>query len=203
MFTGIVEDVGSIRNVTARHRSSVLEITTGLPGIRPGDSICVGGACLTVVRVEPGAFVVEVSPETLSRTTLKKARPSRRVNLERALVVGGKVGGHFVTGHVDRVGVVCKKTPAAGFSVLEISCPPDVAGCIVSKGSIAVDGVSLTVAESRNRRFSVSVIPYTLRHTTLGDLRVGDEVNLEVDILARYVQGMVEKRGAGGRGFAW
>ena len=188
MFTGIVEDVGSIRNVTVRNRSSVLEITTRLPDIQLGESISVSGICLTVTRFKPDALVVEVSPETLSRTTLRKARPSGRVNLERALVVGERLGGHFVSGHVDRIGTVRKKTPVADFSTLEISYPPELSRYIAAKGSITVDGVSLTVVENRSGRFSISVIPYTLRNTTMGDLRVGDPVNLEVDILARYVE---------------
>lgn len=188
MFTGIVEDVGSIQSVTTRNRSSVLEITSSLADIQLGESICVSGICLSVVETGSDTFIVDASPETLSRTTLRGVRPGRRVNLERALETGGRLGGHFVSGHVDQVGAIRKKTPAGGFSTWEISYPQELARYIAPKGSITVDGVSLTVVDSRKGRFSISVIPYTLKHTTIGDYRVGDPVNLEVDILAKYVE---------------
>jgi riboflavin synthase len=188
MFTGIVEDVGSIRSVTVRNRSSVLEIETGLSDIETSDSICISGICLTVVQVKSATFMVEVSPETLSITTLRGIKPRRRVNLERALAVGGRLGGHFVSGHIDQIGTVRKKTSRGKFKILEISYPPELERYIVPKGSIAVDGVSLTVVDNRKGTFTTSLIPYTLQHTTIGDLRIGDSVNLEVDILAKYVE---------------
>ena len=194
MFTGIVEDVGSIQSVITRNRSSVLEITTRLKNIQIGESISVSGICLTVTQLKTDAFVVEVSPETLSRTTLRGVKPRRRVNLERAMVIGDRLGGHFVSGHIDQIGTVRKKTPAGGFLTLEISYPPEYARYIAPKGSIAVDGVSLTVLDNQRGRFSISVIPHTLHHTTIGDARVGDIVNLEVDLLAKYVEKMTVTR---------
>jgi riboflavin synthase len=188
MFTGIVEDVGSIRSVTVRNRSSVLEIETGLSDIKISDSICISGICLTVVQITAAVFMVEVSPETLSKTTLRGIKPRRRVNLERALTVGGRLGGHFVSGHIDQIGTVRKKTPRGKFNILEIAYPPELERYIVPKGSIAIDGVSLTVVDNRKGMFTISLIPYTLQHTTIGDLRIGDSVNLEVDILAKYVE---------------
>ena len=191
MFTGIVEDVGSIRSVTVRNRSSILEISTRLSNIQTGDSISVSGICLTVVQVSPGFFMVDVSPETLSKTTLRGIKPDKHVNLERALAIGDRLGGHFVSGHIDRTGTVRKKIPAGEFIKLEIFHPAELSRYIAAKGSITVDGVSLTVIDSHKARFSISVIPYTLQHTTIGDCRVGDSVNLEVDILAKYVEKMV------------
>ena len=194
MFTGIIEDIGSVRNVTVRNRSSVLEIATRLTDIQLGESISVNGTCLTVVQVKPSAFVVEVSPETLSRTTLKEVKALKLVNLERALAVGERLGGHFVSGHVDRIGIVRKKTPIGDFITLEVSYPQELSRYIAPKGSIAVDGVSLTVVENRKGKFSISVIPYTLHHSTLGGFRVGSPVNLEVDLLAKYVENMMDNR---------
>lgn len=191
MFTGIIGDVGSVRSVSARNRSSVLEITTRFSNIQLGESISVSGVCLTVVRVKPGAFVVDVSPETLSRTTFKETKTLKRVNLERALAIGERLGGHFVSGHVDQIGIVRKKIPLGGFTTLEISYPRELSRYIVPKGSITVDGASLTVVENHNGKFSVSLIPYTLDHTTIGDLRVGNQVNLECDLLAKYVEKMM------------
>jgi riboflavin synthase len=191
MFTGIVEDVGSIRSVTVRNRSSILEISTRLSNIQTGDSISVSGICLTVIQVKPGFFMVDVSPETLSKTTLRGIKPGKHVNLERALAIGGRLGGHFVSGHIDRTGTVRKKTPTGEFIKLEIFHPPELSRYIAAKGSIAVDGVSLTVVDNLKGRFSIAVIPYTLQNTTIGDCRVGDSVNLEVDILAKYVEKMV------------
>ncbi len=188
MFTGIVEDVGTVRSVTAGNRSSVLEIETRLSDIQVGESISVSGCCLTVVGSKPSVFTVDVSPETLSKTTLRKIKPGKRVNLERALKIGDRLGGHFVSGHVDKTGTVRKKTPAGKFVTLDISCPQELSCYIVPKGSVTVDGVSLTVAECRKGRFSISVIPFTVQHTTIGGYRVGDQVNLEADILAKYAK---------------
>jgi len=211
VFTGIVEEIGEV--VAVRRTDEVLELTVRGPTVssdaRHGDSIAVSGVCLTVTAVEPpgepadgvgdaaddpaddaggGAFRVELVPETLARTSLADVRAGTRVNLERAVAVGGRLGGHIVQGHVDGVGTLLRRDPGARSDELSFSLPGTLARYVVEKGSITVDGVSLTVAGTDGATFSVALIPTTLAHTTLGSRAVGDTVNLEVDVVAKYVE---------------
>ena len=211
MFTGIVEEIGEV--VAVRRTDEVLELTVRGPTVssdaRHGDSIAVSGVCLTVTAVEPtgesaggiggaaddpaddaggSAFRVELVPETLARTSLADVRTGTQVNLERAVAVGGRLGGHIVQGHVDGVGTLLRRDPGARSDELSFSLPGSLARYVVEKGSITVDGVSLTVAGTDGASFSVALIPTTLAHTTLGSRAVGDTVNLEVDVVAKYVE---------------
>jgi riboflavin synthase len=216
VFTGIVEEIGEV--VAVRRTDEVLELTVHGPTVssdaRHGDSIAVSGVCLTVTAVQPaetpaeastagdpaGAFQVELVPETLARTSLAGIRAGTRVNLERAVPVGGRLGGHIVQGHVDGVGTLLRRDPGARSDELLFSLPPHLARYVVEKGSITVDGVSLTVAGTDGAAFSVALIPTTLTHTTLGSRAVGDTVNLEVDVVAKYVERLMTGYAPGGDG---
>lgn len=191
MFTGIVEEIGEV--VDAHRTGEVLVLRVQGPTVaadaRPGDSIAVGGVCLTVAGAVDGAtFTLELVPETLARTSLAGVAVGTRVNLERAVAVGGRLGGHIVQGHVDGVGELLSRAPGARSDELRFTLPPAVARYVVEKGSITVDGVSLTVAATDGRTFTVALIPTTLAHTTLGALAPGAPVNLEVDVVAKYVE---------------
>lgn len=200
MFTGIITDIGSVKSVEQRGDTRfVLRTVYDAPGIDLGASICCSGACLTVVEkgrdAEENWFAVDVSAETLSKTTLGDWKPNTRVNLERALKVGDELGGHIVSGHVDGVGSVISST-AEGDSMRWVFDVPDaIAPFVAPKGSIAINGVSLTVNEVDGTRFGVNIIPHTADHTTFGTLEVGEKVNLEVDPLARYVARLLEMKG--------
>jgi riboflavin synthase len=193
LFTGIVEEVGNVKSVGSGQltvsASAVLEAT------RLGDSMAVNGACLTVSAMNSGSFSVDVMPETLKRTNLGQLRPGSNVNLERALMVGARVGGHLVQGHVDATGRVVSLVPEGGAVIAKLAAPPEVLRYVVEKGFIAADGVSLTVVGYDQRSFSVSLVGYTLNNTVLGSRKVGDQVNLEVDIIAKYVEKLREGRG--------
>lgn len=193
MFTGIVEEVGNVKAVGSGQltvsASAVLEAT------RLGDSMAVNGACLTVSAMNSGSFSVDVMPETLKRTNLGQLRPGSNVNLERALMVGARVGGHLVQGHVDATGRVVSLVPEGGAVIAKLAAPPEVLRYVVEKGFIAADGVSLTVVGYDQSSFSVSLVGYTLNNTVLGSRKVGDQVNLEVDIIAKYVEKLREGRG--------
>ncbi|GAA2859034.1 riboflavin synthase [Pseudonocardia halophobica] len=193
MFTGIVEEVGEI--VDVRQSGEVVVLTVRGPRVSDdaahGDSIAVNGCCLTVA--DPGGaqgdeFRLELVPETLKRTSLGGAAPGVKVNLERALQAGARLGGHIVQGHVDGVGTLLERTPGERSDEVRFSLPPDLARYVVEKGSITVDGVSLTVAGTDGDTFSVALIPTTLADTTLGLRAPGDPVNLEVDVVAKYVE---------------
>ena len=199
MFTGIVEGTARVREVrrSAPGPSAAgsvarlfIDAAPRLGGgpLRTGESIAVNGVCLTAVALEPGGFVADLSAETLARTTLGRLAPGAAVNLERPVPVTGRLGGHIVQGHVDGVGRVVALRDAVEGRRLEIAPPPDLARYIVDKGSIAVDGVSLTVAGMTGGRFGVALVPHTCAVTTLGSLEPGADVNLEVDILAKYVE---------------
>ncbi|MGQ9917592.1 MAG: riboflavin synthase [Bryobacteraceae bacterium] len=195
MFTGIVEEVGRVQAVEARAEGCRLRIEAGqvLEDLSPGASVAVSGVCLTAVEIDGSGFWVDVSRETLGRTTLGEARAGTRVNLERALRVGGRLGGHIVQGHVDGKGVVrVMEERGGGDWWLEVEAPPELARYLVFKGSIAVDGISLTVARVEGPVFAVAVIPHTWAHTTLRDARPGVRVNLETDILAKYVERLLQ-----------
>ncbi len=188
MFTGIISDVGEVRRVddTGERR---FEITTAydLDTVAIGASICCAGCCLTVVEKAADWFAVEVSGETLSKTTLESWQAGTRINLERALRLGDELGGHLVSGHVDGVGRVSEMAEVGGSAVIAFDAPAALARFIAAKGSVTVDGVSLTVNGVDGTRFDVNIIPHTRNVTTLGGLAPGDTVNLEIDLLARYV----------------
>jgi len=202
VFTGIIETTGRVERRERRGGGARLAISTARPlrGLGVGESIAVGGACLTVTDARGARFGVELSPETLRRTTLRAVAPGARVNLERALRVGDRLGGHLVQGHVDGVGELVSIGPEGGWVLYRFRGPKTLAPYLVEKGSIAVDGVSLTVFACRANAFTVALIPHTLRVTTLGDLRPGDQVNLEADVLLKHIAAMLRSRGAGGAG---
>ena len=192
MFTGIVEEVGTVREASP-HRL-VVEAGGALEGVSSGDSIAVNGVCLTVVERDAGAFAVDLSQETLERTSLGQLAPGHPVDLERALTPASRMGGHIVQGHVDGVGRIVDISGTAEARTLRVEAPESVARYIVEKGFIAVDGISLTVTAVSGATFSVAVIPYTLEHTVLGSRANGDAVNLEVDIVAKYVERLLPGR---------
>jgi riboflavin synthase len=189
MFTGLVEETGRIRKI-ARRRASLARLTVEarktLEDVKVGDSIAVAGVCLTVVEVGRSTFTVEVSGQTLTRTTMGRIRPGEEVNLERAVGAGDRLGGHIVLGHVDCVGTVRSRRRTPRGEIFEIAVPPEIADHFVERGSVAVDGTSLTIVSATRRTFSVAIIPHTLAGTTLSTLRSGERVNVEVDVLARY-----------------
>ncbi len=189
MFTGLVESEGIITRIERVAGGSRLEVYAPEFGrdMSIGDSIAVDGVCLTVIKFIRGAFIADVSEETLSRTTLGALRQGAKVNLERALRLSDRLGGHIVTGHIDGVGSVVMRHPAGNSTVYQFSAPPEVMEYIVPKGSIAVDGISLTVAQTKDDGFAAAVIPHTEQSTTLGAKAVGASVNLEVDMMAKYV----------------
>jgi riboflavin synthase len=195
MFTGIVEAVGSVEAVEPA--GDLLRLVVRAPELareaRVGDSIAVRGACLTVTRAEAGRLHFEAVRETLSRTVLGELAAGSPVNLERALRAGARLDGHIVQGHVDGVGRVRELRREGEQVQLFVECPAEVAEHLVEKGSVAIDGVSLTVVGAQGDGFDVALIPHTLAATTLGALRAGDRVNLEVDVLAKYVRRSVER----------
>jgi len=197
MFTGIITDLGRVRAVAGGDMTR-LEIGTTYPAeaIAIGASIACNGVCLSVVERGPGWFAVEASAETLSKTTLGGWRAGTAVNLERPLKLGDELGGHLVLGHVDGVAVLVQRRPDGGSIRLVFEAPQELARFIAPKGSVAIDGVSLTVNEVEGRRFGVNIIPITLRETNMGDLAVGGRVNLEIDLLARYVARLMDKDSA-------
>lgn len=190
MFTGIVEELGSVQAVTDLGDAARLSIAgpTVTSDARPGDSIAVNGVCLTVVDIVDGAFTADVMLETLRRSSLGSVAPGSPVNLERAARVDSRLGGHIMQGHVDGVATVSRVEPTENWTTVSFALPSDLARYVVEKGSIAVDGVSLTVVHVDDESFSVSLIPTTLAHTTLGTRRPGDVVNIEVDVIAKYVE---------------
>ncbi|MBI2985590.1 MAG: riboflavin synthase [Deltaproteobacteria bacterium] len=204
MFTGIIEDVGKVYRWQMRKNAGRLTLSTHLPlgEMELGSSIAVNGACLTVVDKAKGRFAVDVSPETLERTSLKKLRRGHLVNLERPLRLSDRLGGHLVTGHVDGVGVIREIDKRGKFTFLSFQVPASIYPLLVPKGSVAVDGISLTVNECEKQRFSVAIIPYTLRHTNLLGRRVGDKVNIESDIIGKYVLRLLQS-GRLGKGAAF
>jgi len=195
MFTGLIEEVGTIASV-GRHGSMIditIEASSVLDGIKIGDSIAVSGPCLTVVALGDSSFTVQAVEETLRRTTLETLRKGIPVNLERSLRLGDRLGGHLVQGHVDGTGKIVARKGTSGNIVLGIAPETALERYIVEKGPIAVDGISLTVAYAKRGEFEVSVIPHTLEMTTLKQARMGDTVNLETDIIAKYAEKLLGK----------
>src|SRR5262245_51368332 len=188
MFTGLVESLGEVRELTAEGAGRALTIAAPFAAeLTLGESVAVNGTCLTVVSHGGATCRFEVGPETLLRTNLGDLRAGDRVNLERSLRVGDRLGGHWVQGHIDGVGRIERRVPDGPWLGMWFTCPPELAAQMVPKGSVAVDGVSLTLVEVTAAGFSVALIPHTLDQTTLGFKRPGDAVNLETDILAKYV----------------
>ncbi len=190
MFTGLIDTVGTVREVVPRSGATRIAIESDLPArvIRDGESIAVDGVCLTVTRRSGRRFWVDAVAETLAVTTLAGLRAGARVNLERALRAGDRLGGHFVQGHVDGIARVTGLTRRGGDCRLRVGLTPEIAPYVARKGSIALQGVSLTVADVGDDAFGVALIPETLARTTLGTVREGDPINVEVDLVARYLE---------------
>ncbi|MFK0222467.1 riboflavin synthase [Streptomyces vinaceus] len=190
MFTGIVEELGEVTAVERLSEASRFRLRGPVvtDGAKHGDSIAVNGVCLTVVETGDGEFTADVMQETLNRSSLGALRAGSRVNLERPMALGGRLGGHLVQGHVDGTGEILSRTPSEHWEVVKVSLPRNLSRYVVEKGSITVDGVSLTVVEAAADWFTISLIPTTLALTTLGLKQSGDPVNLEVDVLAKYVE---------------
>ncbi len=195
MFTGIVEEIGTVKSLQAGRLTIAADSV--LKGTELGDSINVNGACLTITAMGGNTFSIDVMPETLRRTNLGALRPGEGVNLELALAADGRLGGHFVQGHVDGTGRVSSVVAEGEALLMKVAAPPDIVRYVVEKGFIAVDGVSLTVTHCSAVSFMVSLVSYTLQHTTLGRKKPGDVVNLEVDIIAKYVEKLVGERKPG------
>ena len=194
MFTGIVEEVGTVRSVVSGRTSGELAIRASrvLSGTRIGDSIAVNGVCLTVTSLLPDGFTADVMPETLRRSNLGKLRQGAPVNLERAMAADGRFGGHIVSGHIDGVGTITEQRREANAVWVRIAADREILNLIVEKGSVCIDGISLTVAALHNDSFQVSVIPHTGSQTTLLTKAVGEPVNLENDVVGKYVQRLLQ-----------
>jgi riboflavin synthase len=195
MFTGIVEEIGRLRSRRAARDSVVIEVEAGavLEDTGVGDSIATAGVCLTVTRLGRDRFWADAMPETVRRTTLGRLEPGASVNLERALTLQKRMGGHLVTGHADGVGRVTRLRDEGNALVVTVAAPPEVLGLCVPQGSIAMDGVSLTVVDVLDDAVTVSLIPHTVSATTLRDVCVGSEFNLEADVIGKYVLAFVSK----------
>jgi riboflavin synthase len=195
MFTGIIEEVGRV--ASARGGSFVIAASRALQGMEPGSSIAVNGACLTVTSFNNKSFSVDIMPETLERTNLGRLSAGDGVNLERPLALGERLGGHLVQGHVDATGKVTSVIRDGEAALIRFEAPHEVMRYVVEKGFIAVDGASLTVVDRDDTSFRVSIVSYTREHTTLGGRQVGDMVNLEVDIIAKYAEQLNQARSPG------
>ena len=194
MFTGIVEETGTLRSLSRGSKSCVIHVqcSTILEDTRIGDSIAVNGICLTVTSMESGGFTADVMNETLSRSSLAQTRPGDPVNLERAMAANGRFGGHIVSGHIDGTGIIREIRDDDNAVWYTVEAPPEILRYVVEKGSIAIDGISLTVARVDDRSFQVSVIPHTRAVTALSSRRVGSPVNLENDIVGKYVEKLMQ-----------
>ena len=197
MFTGLIQAVGKVTALRRGGRGARLALQAPLPGgpLEDGESIAVDGACLTVARRVRGGFEADLSEETLVRTTAGSWRPGRRVNLERSLTPSTRMGGHFVQGHIDGRGKVRSLVAGSGQATLRVETPAALRHLIAEKGSVAVDGISLTVSARGRGWFEAALIPHTLAATNLSDRKPGDSVNLEVDLIARYLESLLEARG--------
>jgi len=190
MFTGIIEELGVVTSLNRSGQSAKLNllVSKNLATLKEGESVAVNGACLTVAKISRNSVEFDISPESLKRTTFQFIRADDKVNLERALPVSGRLGGHILTGHVDGIGEIKNKVSLEKHFELHISIPSELLRYLVPKGSIAIDGVSLTVLDIRDGLLIVTIIPQTLKSTTLGSAKIGDRVNIEVDILSKYIE---------------
>jgi len=195
VFTGIIEEVGKVSSTPAG--SLVIAASEVMSGIKDGGSIAVNGVCLTVTSFTANSFSVDVMPETLKRTNLGLLSAGDKVNLERPVALGGQMGGHLVQGHVDDTGRVASVLWEGEATLIKFEASPEVMRFVVEKGFIAVDGISLTIASKEANSFCISVVDYTKQHTTLGNRQVGDLVNLEVDVIAKYVEQLSQPRSTG------
>jgi len=200
MFTGLVEALGSVVAVIPEPPGVRLVVDAGAlaRGVTLGESICTSGCCLSVVRIDGERLEFQLGPETLARTTLGGLAPGSHVNLERSLTAGDRLGGHIVTGHVDGLGSLAKRVEEGDWATCRFAAPRPLLAQMAAKGSVAIDGVSLTVVDVDDATFGVMLIPHTLAHTTLGGLAVGDPVNLETDLVFKYVARWLEARAVGG-----
>jgi len=190
MFTGIIESFGTIKRIESKGEGKVLHLgcDLDLSETKIGDSIAVNGACLTVINLEKNVFTVDMSPETVERTTFKYLRPGSRVNIERALKLSDRIDGHLVSGHIDGTGIISSIKKNSNAIVIKIDVSPKLGADMIEKGSIAIEGVSLTINNCSDKDFQVSIIPHTAAITTIGLKRVGDEVNIETDMIGKYVK---------------
>lgn len=196
MFTGIIEELGTIQKIQAKGNALVLNIKakTVLEDIKLGDSVAVNGVCLTVTAFNHHSFSLDVMPETFNSTSLSNLQQGTLVNLERAMSSNGRFGGHFVTGHVDAVGHILKREPRENAIYIDIQYPNEYSHLTLYKGSIALDGTSLTIFGTENNRVTVSIIPHTAKESVLGIKKVGDKVNIEFDMLGKYLFSFLEKK---------
>ena len=195
MFTGIVAELGEVAGIEQRGDAARLTIRGSTEGVSPGESIAVNGVCLTVTGILDGTFTADVMGETLSRSDLGALSPGSPVNLERSARLADRISGHLVQGHVDATATIISRTPAEHWDQVRISLPGRIARYVVEKGSIAVDGTSLTVSALGDGWFEVCLIPETLKRTTLGTRKPGESVNLEVDVIAKYVERLLAQEG--------
>lgn len=199
MFTGIIEEMGTVRRLNQSPNRCELELSASkvLEGTQIGDSIAVNGVCLTVIRLGEEHFTADVMPETLRRSNLGQLKPGSKVNLERAMAANGRFGGHIVAGHIDGTGKILAMQPEGNAVLVTISVTPELLRYVVEKGSIAIDGISLTVAKVSHTDFTVSLIPHTGEETTLLKHRSGEIVNLETDIIGKYVEKLMQPKSGG------
>ena len=196
MFTGIIEGMGTISRIQAFERGKrfFLESDFSMDQTRVGDSVAVSGACLTVVMIEENRFAVDVSPETLDKTTFGRGRPGDRVNLERALRLSDRLDGHLVSGHIDGMGELTQKETRGNAIIVSIAVPAGLSRCMIPKGSVAVDGISLTINRQDRNGFEVSIIPHTAKWTTINLKKCGDPVNIETDMIGKYVERFITEK---------
>ncbi len=194
MFTGLIQSIGTVHSLNRRADSAQLKVNSTLveEGLQLGESIAVNGACLTVTGWDSRSFTVDVSPETLQCTTLGQLRPNKQINLERALRLSDRLGGHLVSGHIDCIATVRRRYQDQNAIRFDFSVPPESMRYLVEKGSVAVDGISLTINRIEKNLFSVAIIPHSLEMTTLKDCREGSRVNIETDLIGRYVERLLE-----------
>ncbi len=195
MFTGIIEGLGTIKKIKSSGQSSRITIDTGfsLESTKIGDSIAVNGTCLTAVEINQNQFDADVAPETLDKTVIGDLHPGDRVNLERALRLSDRLDGHLVSGHVDGTGLIEEKQPLANAIIIKIKLPEDLARYTIQKGSIAIDGISLTINECGDGFIKLSIVPHTAKLTTIGFKKPGDRVNIETDVIGKYIEQFVSR----------
>ncbi|RLA04656.1 MAG: riboflavin synthase [Gammaproteobacteria bacterium] len=199
MFTGIIEATGTIAGIQARQGDSLIEISSvdlDMTDVSLGDSIAVNGVCLTVIKFSDSGFTADVSAETLARSCFKNCKVGNQVNLEKALLANSRLGGHMVSGHVDGIGEITERYQDARSWRFQVKAPQEIAHYIAEKGSITIDGISLTVNSVSGSEFGVNIVPHTIQSTSMGGFKVGTQVNLEVDLIARYLERLLSKEDA-------